>query len=87
MFVQSNDWFFAPSSSGISLFDGDAPVEGDITSLVGLWDAGTEADETPGEGPNQAPRQAGPNTGDTQGTAISAVDGYDGTITVTIGLG
>jgi hypothetical protein len=87
MFVQSNDWFFAPASSGISLFDGDTAIEGDITSLIGLWDAGTEVDETPGEGPNQAPRQSGPNTGDTQGAQINAVAGYEGTITVTIGVG
>lgn len=84
MFVQSNDWFFAPASSGVRLFDGDTPIAGDITSLVGLWDAGTEVDETPGEGPNQAPRQAGPNTGDTQGDPVTAVSGYDGAITVTV---
>ena len=45
-------------SSGISLFDGEAPLDGDITDLVYLWDAGTEVDETPGQGENQAPRQA-----------------------------
>ncbi len=87
MFVQSNDWFFAPASSGISLFDSDTPLDGDITAQVSLWDAGTEVDETPGEGANQAPRQAGPNTGDAQGAAITAVDGYPGTITVTITAG
>jgi hypothetical protein len=87
MFVQSNDWFFATPSSGISLFDGDAPLGGEITELIGLWDAGTELDETPGEGPNQAPRQAGPNSGDEQGAPISAIDGYTGTITVTISAG
>ncbi len=64
MFVQSNDWFFSPSDAGIYLFD-DAghPISGDITSLVNVYDAGTEVDQTPGFGPDQAPRQAGPNTG------------------------
>ena len=84
MFVQSNDWFFATPSSGVALFDGGAPLGGDITELIGLWDAGTEIDETPGEGENQAPRQTGPNTGGDQGAPVSAVDGYLGTITVTI---
>ncbi len=87
MFVQSNDWFFAPASSGISLFEGDMPVAGDLTDLIGLWDAGTEVDEVPGEGANQAPRQAGPNTGDTQSAPIAEVDGYSGTITVSIAVG
>jgi hypothetical protein len=87
MFVQSNDWFFAPSSSGIALFDGATPIVGDITNQVTLWDAGTEVDETPGEGQNQAPRQSDPNTGDDQNAAIAAVTGYDGSITVTITTG
>jgi hypothetical protein len=65
MFVQSNDWFFAPGHEGIELFDGDGdPISGDISDQIYLWDAGTEADQTPGEGSDQAPRQAGPNTGD-----------------------
>ena len=64
MFVQSNDWFFAPQA-GIELFDADGrPISGDVTDQIYLWDAGTEADQTPGEGADQAPRQAGPNTGD-----------------------
>lgn len=39
----SNDWLFAPSAAGISIFD-DAgnPILGDITDQVLLWDAGTE---------------------------------------------
>ena len=86
MFVQSNDWFYAPAPSGINLFDGDVPLDGDISELVFLWDAGTEIDETPGEGPNQAPRQDGPNTGDDQGAPISAVSGYEGGVTVTISV-
>jgi hypothetical protein len=65
MFVQSNDWFFAPGPDGIALFDEDGnPLSGDVTDQILLWDAGTEADQTPGEGADQAPRQAGPDTGD-----------------------
>ncbi len=64
MFGQSNDWFFAPDTDGIALWDDQGnPVTGDITSQIHLWDAGTEMDETPFAGPNQGPRQAGPNTG------------------------
>ena len=64
MFVQSNDWFFAPDELGIPLYDeAGTAVSGDVTSYVKLWDAGTEGDEQPGEGLNQAPRQSGPNAG------------------------
>lgn len=77
MFVQSNDKFFALDPKGIDLFDDDAPVAGDLTSKVMLWDAGTEKDEAPGVGPNQAPRQAGPNTGpDEHGVVGAADDGF-----------
>ena len=76
MFIQSNDFFYAPAGEGIPLFDenGD-PLEGDITELVDLWDAGTEVDEEPGVGPNQAPRQSGPDTGDDESGVIVLVDG------------
>ena len=65
MLVQSNDWFFAFAPEGLELFDeGGAPVTGDVTDQVAVWDAGTEVDQEPGVGEDQAPRQAGPNTGD-----------------------
>lgn len=64
MFIQSNDWFYAPSAEGVALFDRNEPISGDISDQVLLWDAGTEADEAAGLGSNQAPRQSGPNTGD-----------------------
>jgi len=78
MFVQSNDWFFSLGGGGIPLFDADGtPISGDITSLVTLWDAGTEVDQTPGTGTDQAPRQAGPDTGaDDTNSSIRLVDGY-----------
>jgi archaellum component FlaF (FlaF/FlaG flagellin family) len=65
MLVQSNDLFYAPeSSTGIALYDTNGvALTGDITSMVSLWDAGTEVNETPGVGPNQAPRQTAANTG------------------------
>ncbi|HEY6121934.1 MAG TPA: spondin domain-containing protein [Pyrinomonadaceae bacterium] len=64
MFGQSNDWFYAPATKGIALFDAKRnPVSGDVTDKLILWNAGTEVDEEIGIGPNQGPRQKGPNTG------------------------
>ncbi|MEM9468382.1 MAG: spondin domain-containing protein, partial [Actinomycetota bacterium] len=79
MFVQTNDWFWSPGPDGLALTGPDGnPIAGDVTDQVSLWDAGTEADQTPGEGADQAPRQAGPNTGDDDpNTAIRPVDGFD----------
>ena len=78
MFVQSNDLFYAPGDTGMPLFDAAGnPVSGDVTSEIGLWDAGTEVNEEPGVGPNQAPRQAGPNTGADEGGPVQLVaDGF-----------
>ncbi len=54
MFVPSNDFFFAPAQEGIPLFTSDGPIEGgDLTSMVMLWDAGTEADQPLGAGSEQ----------------------------------
>ena len=78
MMVQSNDLFYAPDGGGIALFDGSTPVQGDVTSQVMLWDAGTEMNEVPGEGANQAPRQTGADTGAADGdSSVRLVnDGY-----------
>jgi hypothetical protein len=78
MFVQSNDLFYAPDGAGIALFNAEAtPVTGDVTSQIGLWDAGTEVNQEPGFGPDQAPRQAGPNTGaDENGVVQIVADGF-----------
>ena len=92
MFVQSNDLFYAPDGDGIALFDGGAPVTGDVTDQVMLWDAGTEADEEPGVGANQAPRQSGADTGDADADntvrlatdASGNIDPVDETIEVTL---
>ncbi|MFH1277071.1 MAG: spondin domain-containing protein [Candidatus Eisenbacteria bacterium] len=79
MFVQSNDLFYAPDGDGIALFDGGgAPLSGDVTSQVFLWDGGTEMNEEPGIGANQAPRQGGGDTGpvDMNGAVRLVGDGY-----------
>jgi hypothetical protein len=65
MFVPSNDFFFAPGEEGIALYDDfGSPVSGDVTALVNLWDAGTEADQEPGAGSEQ-PLMNGGNSPDT----------------------
>lgn len=75
MYVQSNDLFYAPAGSGIELFDEEGrPLEGDITGFIFLWDAGTEVNQAPGEGPDQPPRQAGPNTGEDEMGVLHLVD-------------
>ncbi len=53
MYVKSNDLFYAPSGGGIALFESDVAISGDITSMIMLYDAGTEVNEEPGTGPNQ----------------------------------
>jgi hypothetical protein len=88
MFVQTNDWFWSPGPAGLALTDADGtPLAGDVTDQVSLWDAGTEVDQTPGEGADQAPRQAGPDTGDADpNTAIRPVDGFDAANYLTVTL-
>jgi hypothetical protein len=75
MFVQSNDKFYGPADGGIALFDASGkPVSGDLTSMVRLYDAGTEKDELPGAGPNQAPRQKSMNQGPSEGAKVRPAD-------------
>ncbi len=64
MLVQSNDWFF--SADNINLFSIGTALSGDITSMIELYDAGTESDEYAGAGNNQPVRQTGANTGDSE---------------------
>lgn len=56
MFAPSNDLFYAPYGLGIPLFADGKPISGDVTSMVALWDAGTEENQEPGVGPAQAAR-------------------------------
>lgn len=75
MFIQSNDWVYATREDGVALFENGEAVTGDISEQLGLYDVGTEADETPGLGENQAPRQAGPDTGEADpDTAVRAAN-------------
>lgn len=58
MWVQSNDWFMSFPEDGIALFDSNGdPVLGDVSTMVKIYDSGTEADTTPGTGPDQKPVQ------------------------------
>jgi hypothetical protein len=63
MFGMSNDWFFATMPDGVSLFDGDDPIAGDVTAQIALYDAGTEIDQRLAIGADTAPQQIAPNTG------------------------
>ena len=75
MFGQSNDLFLAPDDRGIQLFDAKGDVmRGDVTSLVYLWDAGTEVNQEPGLGADQAPRQSAPNTGAPERKPVQRVE-------------
>ena len=78
MFVQSNDKFYAPANGSIALFDAAGKsLSGDLTSMMQLYDAGTEKDELPGAGPNQAPRQKGMNQGPNEGVDVHPTnDGF-----------
>lgn len=54
MFGQSNDWFYSFFGGGLDLFDNaEDPINGDVTSELALYDAGTELDEMPGLGLTQ----------------------------------
>lgn len=64
MFGTSDDWFFGTPPDGLPLFDADGePMRGDVTSMLSLFDAGTEIDEEPGIGPDTGPQQAMPDQG------------------------
>ena len=65
MFGESNDWFFGPGPAGITLYDDTgAPVTGDVTAQVSLWNAGTEVDQEPFVGSFTGPKQTAPDQGD-----------------------
>lgn len=81
MFVPSNDAFYSlGGADGVNLFDGEAPLAGNQTDMVDLWDAGTEINQEPGVGGNQPQRQRAANTGDVERepvVPISSFPGYD----------
>jgi hypothetical protein len=70
MFVQSNDLFLSPDVTGIDLFAEGEAVAGDVTDEIALWEAGTEVDQTPGEGPDQAPRQSAVGAGESEDSYV-----------------
>lgn len=80
MLAATNDLFFGPDGAGIALYDSTgAPISGDVTSQIRLWDAGTEVNEEPGVGPNTVSKQAGPNTGtDEHGNVVDIASATDG---------
>ncbi len=73
MYGFSNDGFYAPGGNGITLYNGDTPVTGDITSQVMLWDAGTEMNQMPGP----ANAHDGANTNGIVQLMSAVGDGYD----------
>ncbi len=82
MFVPSNDLFLAPEFGAVPLFEDGAPVSGEVSGAVGLWDAGTEPNsEPPGFGPDQAPAQDGATQGADEGGVVRSIadvdDGHD----------
>jgi len=74
MLVQSNDLFIAFDGMGLDLFNNGVPKTGDVTSMLMIWDSGTEVNEYPGVGNNQAPRQTGANTGPSETKIVMVVD-------------
>lgn len=74
MFVQSNDLFFAPDASGLKLFRFGAPINGDVTRGIRLWDAYTEINEEPGQGAYQLPRQVSADSGPSETGPVSEVN-------------
>ncbi len=78
MLAATNDVFFAPSDTGIALFDAaKMPLDGDITDQIYFWDAGTEGNEEPGIGPNTVTNQLEPDTGDEGEHAVQLLSDVD----------
>lgn len=69
--LNSNDWFIAPKATDgldiTTLLKNDTTM--DVTDLVAVWDAGTEADEALGLGTTQGINQEKPNTGEKDSNA------------------
>lgn len=77
MYGQSNDVLIA-TGAPIAVGTYDAPIDGDLTGDLSLWDMGTEVNEEPGIGPNQAPRQAAPGDGEAESAPVTEIVGTDG---------
>lgn len=72
MYGKSNDLFYGPSGDGIELYNNNAPISGDITNKIMLWDTGTEVNEEPGKGENQ-PGNGGPGVGEAENGAVKEI--------------
>lgn len=78
MLAATNDVFFAPSQTGIELFNAEGePVTGDVSDQIYLWDAGTEANEEPGIGPHTVTNQLAPDTGDAGENSVQLLSDVD----------
>jgi hypothetical protein len=55
MFEQSNDMFIGTAAPGVGLFQNNGQPRDfqNITAFLRLWDAGTEVNQAPGQGPDQ----------------------------------
>ena len=81
MYGASNDMFYSPGDGGIALFTGATALEGDITGLIGLWDAGTEVNGSGNPGtPESNPVSFVPSAEDN----IEVLLAYDGTSMFTL---
>jgi len=67
----SSGVFNTPAGEGIELFDGGMAIDGDITSSIMLYDAGTEVNELPGVGIHQPARL---NGGENENGNVRSVD-------------
>ncbi len=85
MLGASNDWVFAPEARGLELFENGAPITGDVTSKVYLWDVGTEVDEEPGVGPHTGPNQGRSVDGPGALDPTRVVRRLEGSVTLTDG--
>lgn len=78
MLMESNDLFYGFGDEGLPLYDEEgAAIIGNVTNQVHLWDAGTEINETLGEGSSQAPRQEARNSGEQEDGVIQLVDSLE----------
>jgi hypothetical protein len=74
-FLPSNDIIVGSNSDGIPLFNADGtPRAGDITADFQLLDAGTEANQAPGDGADQAILQMESNQGAAEAGVVRPVD-------------
>ncbi len=63
MYGASNDWIFSLPAAGVALFDSsDAPMTGDLSGQVSIWDVGTELSEEPAVGAHIGAPAGDPDT-------------------------